>query len=104
MNTQKPPLESKVVAKVMTALRSRGGFWFKTHGSPMQLAGIPDIIGCYRGRFVSFEAKRGPGYEPTKLQAYMMGKIRRAGGVALLIYTAEQAIAELDRIDGIQEA
>lgn len=70
----------------------------------MQLAGVPDIIGCYRGRFVSFEAKRGPGYEPTKLQSYIMEKIKAAGGIATLIYTAEQALAELDRIDGITEA
>jgi len=104
MNTQKPPLESKVVAKIMAYLRQRGGFWFKSHGSPMQLAGIPDIIGCYRGRFISFEVKRGPGYQPTKLQLFMMGRIRTAGGIAALIHTVEQAAAELDRIDGITEA
>lgn len=104
MNTQKPPLESKVVAKIMAYLKSRGGFWFKSHGSPMQLAGIPDIIGCYRGRFVAFEVKRGPGYPPTKLQEYMIGRITKAGGIALVIHSVEQAEAELDRIDGIQEA
>lgn len=104
MNTQKPPLESKVVTKIMTHLKTRGGFWFKVHGSPMQIAGIPDIIGCYRGRFISFEVKRGPGYPPTKLQVYVMGKIKAAGGVAALIWSVPQADAELDRIDGIQEA
>lgn len=104
MNTKKPPLESKVVAITMERLKSRGGFWIKIHGSPMQIAGIPDIIGCYRGRFISFEMKRDEHGQATKLQAYMMEKIRKAGGVALLIFTAEQAIRELDRIDGTQEA
>lgn len=99
MNTPKPPLERVVVKKTLEKLRARGGFWFKVHGSPMQLAGIPDIIGCYRGRFCAFECKRDATGKPTALQAYMMKKIREAGGVASLIWTAEQALARLDRID-----
>lgn len=99
MNTKKPPLERVIVKKTIEALRARGGFWFKVHGSPMQIAGIPDIIGCYRGRFVAFECKRDENGEPTRLQAYMMKKIREAGGVASLIWSAEQALARLDRID-----
>jgi Holliday junction resolvase len=104
MNTQKPPLETKVVAKIMVYLKSRGGFWIKIHGSPFQIAGIPDILGCYRGLFVAFEVKRDATGRPTKLQAFQMGKIKAAGGIATLIYTVEQAVAELDRIDEISEA
>jgi penicillin-binding protein-related factor A (putative recombinase) len=99
MNTKKPPLERVVVKKTIEQLRKRGGFWFKVHGSPMQLAGIPDIIGCYRGRFIAFEAKRDATGKPTAIQAYMMEKIRAAGGIATLIYTPEMALARLDRID-----
>lgn len=104
MNTRKPPLEKKVVNATLAALRSRGGFWFKTHGGPFQLAGLPDILGCYRGRFIAFEVKRDATGKPTPLQAYYLKKIRAAGGVATLIFTTEQALARLDRIDERQEA
>lgn len=104
MNTQKPPLEKAIVKKTLAKLRSRGGFWFKIHGSPMQMAGLPDIIGCYRGRFVCFEVKRDEHGRATPLQEYMMKKVRTAGGVAVLTYTAEMALAILDRIDALQEA
>lgn len=104
MSTTKPPLESKVVKKILEQLRSRGGWWFKVWGSPMQIAGIPDIIGCYRGRFVAFEVKRAEGYEATKLQLFIMKKIRAAGGIATLIWSTEQAFTELDRIDATEEA
>lgn len=75
----------------------------KIHGSPLQIAGIPDIVGCYRGRFVALEAKRF-GEKPTKLQSYVMGEITRAGGMTLVIYTADEALGIIDGIDGPQEA
>lgn len=70
----------------------------------MQLAGLPDIIGCYRGRFICFEVKRDEHGRATPLQAFIMKKVRAAGGVATLTYTAEMALAILDRIDELQEA
>jgi penicillin-binding protein-related factor A (putative recombinase) len=104
MNTKKPPLESAVVKKTLEKLRLRGGFWFKIHGTPFQLAGIPDIIGCYHGRFIAFEAKRDSKGRPTPLQAFQIKKIRAAGGIATLIFTPEMALAILDRLDALREA
>lgn len=105
MNTKRPPLEKKIVNNTLTYLNSRGGFWFKVHGGPFQLAGIPDIIGCYRGRFIAFEVKR-PGKNPTQLQAYMLGRITRAGGVALVIRSvtdAQRVLTEIDLLLGGEE-
>jgi Holliday junction resolvase len=93
-----PPLESSIVRKTFVYLNSRGGFWVKIHGSPMQIAGLPDIIGCYRGRFVSFEVKR-PGKNPTKLQAFIMKRITAAGGIATVIRSVEEARDQLNQID-----
>lgn len=94
----KPPLESRITKKILERLRSRGGFWFKLHVSEFQEAGIPDIIGCYRGRFVSFEVKR-PGNHPTKLQEYKMKQITQAGGIARVIHSAEEAEAVIDELE-----
>jgi hypothetical protein len=93
-----PPLESKIVKATLIQLRSRGGWWFKVHGSPMQIAGIPDIIGCYHGRFIAFEVKRDATGRPTKLQAYTMQKIKEAGGIVRLIYTPDQALQVLQAV------
>lgn len=100
----KPPLERYIVKKSLERLRARGGFWIKIHGSPLQIAGIPDIIGCYRGRFVGMEAKRTAEGRPTKIQAYQLERIRAAGGVTALIHSAEMAEAVLDMIDRRVEA
>ena len=67
------------------------------------IAGLPDIIGCYRGRFFAFEVKRDATEKPTRLQLYYLERVRAAGGVAALTHSVEQASAELDRIDEGQE-
>ena len=48
--------------------------------------GVPDIIGCYRGRFVAFELKAAGGrLEPA--QVGECERIRAAGGVAIVAYS-----------------
>lgn len=101
---KKPPLESKTRAKIVKALEARGGFWAVIHGSPLQRRGLPDIIGCYHGRYVSFEVKRDATGKPTDLQAHTMKRIRTEGGVSVLIHSVEQALAIIDRLDELQEA
>lgn len=57
----------------------------------MAIRGIPDIIICYKGRFVAWELKRSK-YEANKktgrivLQRYVIGRIREAGGIADIIH------------------
>lgn len=104
MSTKKSPLESVIVKRILRRLRSRGGFWVKTHGDPRQQAGLPDIIGCYLGRYIAFEVKRDAAGKLTDLQAYTLKRIRTAGGVAIRIHTVEQAEAIIDRLDELQVA
>lgn len=92
------PLEKSIVNNVKKMLDTRGAFCVKIHGSPMQVAGIPDLIVCYRGRFIGFEVKR-PGKDATKLQDFMLKRITTAGGIAMVIRSVEEAEAILDQID-----
>lgn len=96
---KKPPLEKFLVNKVIDLIISRGGFAVKIWGNPTQEKGIPDVLACYRGQFLGLETKR-PGNEPSPYQAYQLGRIARAGGVALTIHTVEQVEELLNRIDG----
>ncbi len=56
-------------------------FFWKEHGGMYGTAGIPDIICCFRGRFVAFEVKTASG-KLTKLQETTLKKINEAKGKA----------------------
>jgi len=76
-------MEKQIVNKIQTYLHVQGAWVMKVHGSLFQRAGIPDLIGVLRGRFLAIEVKR-PGRQPTRLQAYVLGQIQRAGGLAFV--------------------
>lgn len=59
-------------------------FVFKEHGGLYGTSGIPDIICCYRGKFVAFEVKTEQG-RLSKLQEITIERIQQAGGVAAKI-------------------
>lgn len=59
-------------------------FHWKEHGGQFGTAGIPDIIVCYRGRFLAFEVKTQRG-KPSVLQTATIRQIMRAGGIATVV-------------------
>lgn len=59
-------------------------FYWKEHGGQYGTGGIPDIIICYKGKFIAFECKR-PECKLTILQAITLKKIMLAGGLAVVI-------------------
>lgn len=84
--------ESRLQEKIQTALkRSVGGFWFKAHGGAYQKRGLPDLIGCVKGRYFALEVKV-PGNEATPLQEATMQKIRDAEGVSCVVESVEEAL------------
>lgn len=91
---------SQVTDKIMALIRGRRGCWgYKTHGGAEQGAGLPDIICCYRGRFVAVECKRPAGGRTSKLQALELRKIGEAGGVALVARSVQELQVVLDGLD-----
>lgn len=84
-------MEKDIVAAILRHLKHRPRcFAWKTHGGMYGTAGIPDIIACVDGRFVSLEVKQ-PGGKLSRLQAATLGKIRAAGGVAAMVTSVEEA-------------
>jgi len=72
---------------------------YNMHGSRWQGAGRPDIIACYRGRFLAIEVKR-PGGKITKLQEYELLTWEYAGAVTAVVTSVEgvrEIIKKLDR-------
>ena len=85
--------ESKLQRKIRKVLEETvGGFWVKIHGSQYQKAGLPDLLGCVDGLFFGLEVKLQDIGEPTKLQIETISDINRAGGVATIVRSPEEAI------------
>ena len=76
--------EKKVKQRVKKILDEMGIYHFSPYQAGMGRAGIPDIIGCYRGLFVAIECKAGKG-KTTALQEREINAIRTAKGLAFVI-------------------
>lgn len=90
--------EARLSRSILTKLRERGAFAFKIHGGPLMMVGLPDIVACYRGRFVALETKMPQGKLHGR-QAYVLASIERAGGVVSVPRSVRDALAVLDAID-----
>ena len=94
--------ESALTRQIIAALRDHGGFWFKSHGSAYQVAGLPDIIGCYRGRFVGLEVKLPGGENTLSLrQRVMLERIEQHGGYSNVVTSKRGALEVLGSIDAL---
>lgn len=92
--------ESRISTAIMKAVRKRGGFCFKVHGSETMMAGLPDIVVCYKGLFVGMEVKTAVGRLSTR-QVYVHERIRRDGseGITAVPRSVADALTVLDCID-----
>jgi len=80
--------EARYAAKLLPALRAIGAWAVKIHGGAFQQAGLPDILGCYRGGFFALELKQC-GKKLTLQQISTLSMLCAAGGRACVIYTDE---------------
>ena len=93
-------LERDIVAAIKKYLSSLGSdvFFWKEHGSVYGTTGVPDIICCYKGRFIGLECKL-PGGRLTELQKRAIEKINRAGGIACRVESVEDVKCVIARVD-----
>ena len=80
--------ETNLQKKIQEYLVSKGAYEFKVHGSAYMKAGIPDIISCYKGRFIGIECKVGKN-KMSKVQEEHRDQILEAGGIHILAYKLE---------------
>jgi hypothetical protein len=76
--------EGKVKAAVRKILDRLGIYHFMPPGMGLGRSGIPDIIGCYNGRFIAIECKAGKG-KTTALQERELIAICNAGGFTFVV-------------------
>ena len=86
--------EGKVKDKVVRQLKALGCYYFFPATGGYGRSGVPDIVGCYQGRFFGIECKAGRN-KPTPLQAANLRSIEDAGGFT--------AVVNEDNVNGVAE-
>jgi hypothetical protein len=85
--------EARLRTNIVKALERYSGWWVVTHADQFSTGGMPDIIGCYNGRFIGLEVKL-PGKEHTltERQAHRIHQINKAGGFSAMVTSVDQAM------------
>ena len=83
--------EGKVKKKVKEYLVSIGAWYYMPVSNGMGRSGCPDILVCYKGRFMAFETK-APGKlkNTTPNQDREIAGINAAEGLAIVVDDVEQ--------------
>lgn len=77
--------EKKVKRKVMAQLKQlRTAYTVTPMTGGFGNSGIPDILCCYKGRFIGIECKANGG-RATALQLHNLNSIEIAGGITFII-------------------
>ena len=76
--------EAKVKKQVKKILDDIGAYHFSPMSGGFGRSGVPDIIACYKGRFIGIECKAGKN-EPTLLQKHNIKEIQRNQGLSIVV-------------------
>lgn len=76
--------EKKVKTKVVEILKGFGAYYFYASTGGYGASGVPDIVGCYKGKFFAIECKAGKG-KTTALQEKNIAQIIAQGGAAIVV-------------------
>jgi Holliday junction resolvase len=76
--------EKKVRKKVEQLLDLYGVYYFAPMSGGFTKAGVPDLVCCYKSKFIGIECKAGTN-KPTELQKRELNRIQKAGGFAMVV-------------------
>lgn len=87
--------ETQLTNRIKDWLCDNGWLFIKYHGSSMSRAGVPDLVAMKDGRTVWLEIKVDAN-KVTKLQQYMIDKIRGHGVEVYVIRSEHELIERLE--------
>jgi len=76
--------EKKVKQKVCAKLKELGAYYFYASTGGYGASGVPDIVACYKGKFIGIECKAN-GNKATALQQKHLREISMQQGISLII-------------------
>lgn len=71
--------------KVKKYLKDKGAYVIKHHGGYFSKVGVPDLLICYKGKFLGVELK-GDNGKPSPLQLHNIDLIKKSGGIGIILY------------------
>lgn len=90
--------ESRIKSDIHDALEARGAYWATVPQGTFGKPGDPDMIVCYKGRFIGMESKTPIG-RLRDVQKLRRKQIEAAGGIYAVVRSVEDAMKALDDID-----
>lgn len=90
--------EQPVQSAIIKHLTKRGAYVIKTIIS--NRSGVPDIIACYKGKFLGLEVK-APDlvHTATELQLHNIESINNANGIGAIVTSVDEAENILAKVD-----
>lgn len=75
--------------RIKKFLKEQGCYFIKYWGGGnFTKSGVPDLLVCCAGRFLGIEVK-GENGKPSELQLYHVEQIKKAGGIAMVLYPGQ---------------
>lgn len=94
--------ETRIQRDIQKAMVERGVFCFKVHGNEHMMAGLPDLICCVDGVYVGLEVKTPSTQgDVSPRQFRVHTQIDEAGGLAAVVWSAEQACQVVDAMRAV---
>src|SRR5690625_5485119 len=100
-----PTNESGLVKKIIREVKKRypKSFIMKVHGSPVQMAGVPDLLVCLDGYLYAFEVKfQRPGESAahaygrvSTIQQAQIDALNESGATAVAVLTVDEVLEAL---------
>ena len=94
--------ESEIKRKIKKYLDSVGAFWSAVTGGAYSKPGDPDLIACFRGRYIAIEAKTPRGVQ-SPIQKRRQREIMEAGGIYILARNTEDVEDVIEEICAEQD-
>jgi len=85
--------ERKVKTIVVDTLKKMGCYYCTPMTGGFGNSGVPDILVCYKGKFIGIECKAGNG-KLTALQADNLNRIRSNLGITLVINESNAGVVK----------
>ena len=89
--------EKQIENQIKKYLKSIGAYVVKYFGCTYSQAGVPDLIICYKGRFIAIEVKTDSN-KTSSLQDINIQQIKKAGGIAFVARNLEEVKCEIRKI------
>ena len=90
--------EGRIKTDIRRFLTDSGAFWSNVQGGPGSKPGDPDIVACYKGRYIGLEAKSEKGVQ-SQIQKVRESEIIKAGGIYEVVRSVDDVKRVLESIE-----